>query len=98
MENYTEFELSGTIYSGDKEISIDEINNAFINLVEQKGWMFCGGIRPLDTNVGDIVMCIVTNSSFIKPCEKLTVTEISDRYIKVKGYDIKFNKDMFMKI
>lgn len=47
-EKVLEFILSGCIYTGEKEITIDELNDVFIDLCENKGWQFCGIIKPLE--------------------------------------------------
>lgn len=47
-EKILEFVLSGCIYTGKNEVTIDELNDAFIELCESKGWEFCGIIKPLE--------------------------------------------------
>ncbi len=46
-EKILEFEISGCIYTGDKEITIDDLTDEFIEFCENKGWNFCGVTKPL---------------------------------------------------
>jgi hypothetical protein len=46
-ENILEFNIGGCIYTGNKEVSIDELSNEFLAFCESKGWKFCGITTPL---------------------------------------------------
>lgn len=46
-ENFLEFSLQGSLYTGDKAITLDELLDAFIDMCESKGWEFCGITSPL---------------------------------------------------
>jgi hypothetical protein len=43
-----EFEISGCIYTGYKEVTLDNLTNEFIEFCESKGWEFCGITKPLE--------------------------------------------------
>jgi hypothetical protein len=43
-----EFILSGCIFTGENEVTLDELNDVFIELCESRGWEFCGMIMPLE--------------------------------------------------
>jgi len=47
-EKFLEFKLYGCIFTGEKEVSLDELTDAFIEFCEDQGWKFCGLTLPLD--------------------------------------------------
>jgi len=47
-DNILEFKLFGSIYSGDKEISLDDLTDVFIDMCEAQGWEFCGFTSGLE--------------------------------------------------
>jgi hypothetical protein len=48
MEKALEFEISGCLYTGQKDIDLGDLQTAFIEFVESKGWQFCGITSPLE--------------------------------------------------
>jgi len=43
-----EFSLQGSLFTGNKEVTLDELTEAFIDMCETKGWEFCGVTSFLD--------------------------------------------------
>ena len=43
-----EFGLSGVIDVGDTAITMEQFFDAFIEMIEARGWSYGGGITPLD--------------------------------------------------
>lgn len=39
-----EFKIEGVI---EADVTIDEVNDAIVDLMEEKGWFFGGGLRPI---------------------------------------------------
>jgi len=42
-----EFKIEGCIYS-EKEVTLDELQEAFLDFCDSKGWEHCGMIKPLE--------------------------------------------------
>lgn len=43
-----EFNIAGCIFTGKEKVTLDILTDSFIEMVEQKGWEFCGSITPLE--------------------------------------------------
>ena len=48
MDNVLEFQIAGSLYTGDKKVSVDDLSDEFVAFVESKGWQFLGVIGPLE--------------------------------------------------
>jgi hypothetical protein len=46
VSKVTEFNIVGCIYTGDKDVTIDELVEEFTDFCEIKGWQFCGITTP----------------------------------------------------
>jgi hypothetical protein len=49
-----EFSVVGCVYTKDKEVSIDEFNDKFIEWVESMGWEFCGVTKSISDIVEEV--------------------------------------------
>jgi len=47
-DNVLEFKLFGSIYTGEQEVSLDDLTDFFIDMCEERGWEFCGFTSPLE--------------------------------------------------
>lgn len=47
---FREFELSGVLCTGDHMFSYDDFMDAFIDMIEARGWSYGGSWKALDAN------------------------------------------------
>ena len=45
-----EFQISGCIYTGKGEVTVDNLSDAFVDFCISKGWKFCGVTSPLEVD------------------------------------------------
>jgi hypothetical protein len=46
-----EFNVSGCIYTGEKDVTLDELMGEFLDFCDSKGWEFCGIATPLSAEL-----------------------------------------------
>jgi hypothetical protein len=47
-EKVIEFKIEGCIFTGEKEVTMNELHDTFVDFCENKNWQFCGVMTELD--------------------------------------------------